>query len=321
MADTKPTEPFPIFRIAGRYLLFDVNVVTYIRREHHICGVLIGNIPLASQQNVFSGIPLELMPEEARLLLEKRIAFVVDDVAAHDQMAHLDEDVRQSFVSDIEVKKIASAKAARQQAELRKAIHFEKIEKSKRLRSEKNKDTKQAVVLDGESKNDTTDSDDLLFGPLESSALVEASKPALSNRTSMTGIVDRPLVPHNYTPTTSYPPLVATSDGTSQDIPEATSSYFLFAYLHSKGFFMSPGLRFGCQFVAYPGDPLRYHSHFLSTSKDWDEPIDLIDIVGGGRLGTGVKKGYLLGGLEPSNDQEAGKESNVRTFCFEWAAM
>jgi len=47
---------------------------------------------------------------------------------------------------------------------------------------------------------------------------------------------------------------------------------------------MTPGLRFGCHYTVYPGDPLRFHSHFLATGADWDEEFDLLDIVGGGRL-------------------------------------
>jgi tRNA-splicing endonuclease subunit Sen34 len=82
---------------------------------------------------------------------------------------------------------------------------------------------------------------------------------------------------------------------------------------------MTPGLRFGCQYTAYPGDPLRYHSHFLAASKGWDEPFDLLDILGGGRLGTRVKKGYLLGGVEPPSGQD--EEAKVRTYCIEWVAM
>ncbi len=31
---------------------------------------------------------------------------------------------------------------------------------------------------------------------------------------------------------------------------------------------------------------------------DWEEEFDLLDLIGGGRLGTGVKKGWLIGGLE-----------------------
>ena len=71
-----------------------------------------------------------------------------------------------------------------------------------------------------------------------------------------------------------------------------------------------PGLRFGCHYSVYPGDPLRYHSHFLTTGLGWDEEFDLLDIVGGGRLGTGVKKAYLIGG-EVTGGKEAEDSSKV----------
>lgn len=62
-----------------------------------------------------------------------------------------------------------------------------------------------------------------------------------------------------------------------------------------------------------------------------------MDIVGGGRLGTGVKKGFLVGGLvvddeverrEKEEREEKGEgnekrqeEDKVRTWSLEWAAM
>ena len=95
---------------------------------------------------------------------------------------------------------------------------------------------------------------------------------------------------------------------------------------------MAPGLRFGCQYMAYPGDPLRFHSHFLCNGMDWDQEFDLQDLVGGGRLGTGVKKGYLIGGqvkagsaVADVNGQSAPQSEEekdiVRTFCIEWGGM
>jgi len=88
---------------------------------------------------------------------------------------------------------------------------------------------------------------------------------------------------------------------------------------------MSPGLRFGCQYCVYPGDPLRFHSHFLAVGAEWDEEMDLLTLVGGGRLGTGVKKGFLLGGVERRVDESEEGEmrdgEGVRCFCVEWGGM
>lgn len=93
------------------------------------------------------------------------------------------------------------------------------------------------------------------------------------------------------------------------------TSYPLYKHLHANSYFLSPGLRFGCQFMAYPGDPLRFHSHFVVTGMGWDEEIEMRDIVGGGRLGTGVKKAWMVGGED--ND----KLGTVRTFCVEWGGF
>ena len=69
-------------------------------------------------------------------------------------------------------------------------------------------------------------------------------------------------------------------------------------------------------------------------SAEWDEEIDLLDLVGGGRLGTGVKKGWLIGGVEKKEQVGEGAEgvgegarkgvdggAGVRTFCIEWGGM
>lgn len=124
------------------------------------------------------------------------------------------------------------------------------------------------------------------------------------------------------TPTTSYPPLIS-QPSSGEKVPDVPASYPLFRHLHEKSYFLAPGLRFGCQYTAYPGDPLRYHSHFLCKGLEWDDEFDLLELIGGGRLGTGVKKGFLLGGEDPKTKSTStqDEEDGVRTFCIEWAGM
>lgn len=307
--EVAPDLPIPISLIGGRYLLFSIDAVTYLRREHHICGVLIGSIPQVPQQNVFLGLPLELMPEETRLLVEKRLAYVVDDAVAHQKgLMNASVQKRREYVKKLQD---IGRLAANFQAEVKEQSRVKALSKYRSAA------TKESATKDVSPEEDQMTSipeiaqEDSLF------ALPSSTEPASADplRISTFGI----------TPATSASLLTPPPSPSEHKLPEVPESYPLFQHLHSKGYFTSPGLRFGCQYAVYPGDPLRFHSHFLASHVGWDEELDLMDLVGGGRLGTGVKKGYLIGGLEEKkknkqDDVDAGTET-VRTFSIEWAGM
>ncbi|KAF2772715.1 SEN34 subunit of tRNA-splicing endonuclease [Teratosphaeria nubilosa] len=356
------SEPFPIFKLAHRYLLYDVDTISYIRARYNIAGVLIGGLPQAPQQNVFSGIPLELMPEEARLLVEKGVAHIVDDTKAHkegflgdglgegEKRAYRESLRRQgtAAVKQVEKRKQESSKAA-----LSKKLGVsdwndipEDMFQPSRASTKKKKGRREPGDVSGASTPRIEEGEESLFGAGGS------SRPPLSLQTINASTASPP--PYGVTPATSYPPLSAqppsgppgsseaseldlgklhTIGSSAQALPEVPPSYPLFKHLHEKDYFMTPGLRFGCQYTAYPGDPLRFHSHFLANGMEWDEEFSLLDVVGGGRLGTGVKKGFLIGGEEErkpntTNGEANGgdhdddtSDGNVRAFCIEWAGM
>ena len=62
--------------LADKHFDFYADVAT-LRSAHRICGVLSGTLPNLTQQNVFLGLPLVLMPEEFVLLVEKRASSLV----------------------------------------------------------------------------------------------------------------------------------------------------------------------------------------------------------------------------------------------------
>ena len=339
-----PNIPFVISKISSkveRYFLYDINVITWLRKFHHILGVLIGTLPQIPQQNVFLGLPLELMPEEARLLSEKGLAYIVDDMQWHQlglqcTSSSQKEAFRRSLARD--------AREAAKAFERRKLSNAEQARKKHKL----NNLPKQPLFEEAsthEAPAANIDDTELLF---ESPDLDRAS--SLSDSMSVLNVQDQWAI----TPSTSYPPLPTPPLDLQTPSPNVRlSPYALFKHLHDLDYYMAPGLRFGCHFLVYPGDPLRYHSHFLAIGVDWDDEIDLLDIIGGGRLGTGVKKGWLLGGVEgeregssrlecdisvsPSTDPGGPKDMEkqqgsqqddivdyamrVRTFCIEWGGM
>ncbi|KAK9449879.1 uncharacterized protein V1518DRAFT_414957 [Limtongia smithiae] len=240
----------------GEFLVFDLGAVKFLREEHRITGILTGTLSTVPQQNVFLGLPLQLLPEEATLLVQMGIAVLVDNSATH------------------------------------------------------------ATLL----KDNLEDSD---IDPGSGIAKLEAAVTA-----PQTGAL------FFSTPTLSPSTLAKTylPDFTLSKIA-SSAKFQTYKYLHSHGYFVSPGLRFGADFMAYPGDPLRYHSHYLVRSLDWDEEFSLIDLVGSGRLGTGVKKAWMVGGrVPPSSRRQVSDDGEIEViegeefpdfapYCIEWAGF
>lgn len=301
-------EPFPIFLVGGRYTLYDINTVSHARRNHNITGVLIGGLPQAPQQNVFLGIPLELMPEEARLLVEKGVSYIVDDSAAHKHafvQGNLSKEEKEKFTRSLKRQGTEATRVQSKSAEDRKVAALKKIAAKNAAKQVDRSEAAAAESVAGE------DDDSLFSGPAPSIApSIAPSEASLASSSAASSM--------KITPTTSHPPLSSVPSSSPLSLPQVPASYPLFQHLHAKGYFMAPGIRFGCRYTAYPGDPLRFHSHFLCDGMDWDEEFDLLRLVGGGRLGTGVKKGFLIGGTEKKDDET---EEDVRTFCIEWAGM
>jgi len=305
------TEPIPISLIAGRYLLFDINVVTYLRRTHHICGVLIGSIPQIPQQNVFLGLPVELLQEEAKWLVDHRVAYVVDDAAWHRQkLSSLQGPDRKKYLESLRTEGHKARKSAEDESQKRTERG---LAKQALLRREKTLPIARSTIEEPKSEEmgeDITgdDPDTSLFDSAQSGSAVASPSSPLAD-------------PYPVTSTTSHAPLVPSSNVGQHLIP-AAQSYPLFAHLHAREYFITPGLRFGCDYTVYPGDPLRFHSHFLAVGYGWDQEIPLLDLIGGGRLGTGVKKGFLIGGQDhKDHTAQDGKAGRVRTFCIEWGGM
>lgn len=293
-----------ISKIGGQYLIFDVKDVARIRRNHSICAILVGTTPQAPTQNIFTSLPLELKPEEARLLVEKDAAFIEDDYTAHVTQLR-DPAARKAYADTLRSQREA-LKAA--QAE---GMAARKAQSSKARANQERKGGKGAKKRNEASASGET----ATAKPLDpEESLFDAPPPPAQTPSSKQPRVDNPV----FTPTTSAGLL---DPGTHTEEPEQTSKSALQSHLNAKNYFMTPGLRFGGHFSAYPGDPFRYHAHFMATSYDWDEPIGILDLVGGGRLATGVKKGFLFGAEKPGEGSGDVEGKNVRAFTLEWAAI
>ncbi|KAK4151357.1 PAXNEB-domain-containing protein [Chaetomidium leptoderma] len=298
-----------ISRVAGRYLVFDIDDVVYIRRHHGICAVLTGTMPQNPTQNLFLGLPVELHAEEAKLLVDKGVGYIGDELTDHlSQLSSMDESTRKAYLQHL-----------RQQRRNAQQV----FEEARAKVQAKHQGKRKAAIAKAKPAAPTSSS--------EASAVTESDSlfapPSPSDKEKPTQPPNLPSI----TPTTSYPlfPTPPSPVTTTMEIPPSSSSYPLYKYLNSRGYYTTPGLRFGGDYSVYPGDPFRYHAHYLANSYGWDEEVAMLDLVTSGRLGTAVKKGFLFGAEQPpppspvvdAGEGEGEGEGEVRVFCIEWAGM
>ncbi|KHJ35583.1 putative trna-splicing endonuclease subunit sen34 [Erysiphe necator] len=294
-------ELVPISLIGNRYLLFDVKSVMYLRRTYHICGTPIGTLPQIPQQNLFLGLPIELMKEEVEILTSRNIAYIVNDSTCHQERYGIKHDDDRSNYLE--------------------SLKFQGLNIHRFLEAEKRSRTEKALIKRVDSctnemrnniKNNLVDVNFIFDKLNQKSSNFQDNTGYLDDKNTYTDSVIVYKNCHAITPTTSYVP-IPSQKSTHMPVP-LPRSYALYKHLHESGYFILPGLRFGCHYNVYPGDPLRFHSHFIAVGYDWDQSIPTFDIIGGGRLGTAVKKGFLIGGLKTETNE-------VRTFAIEWAGM
>ena len=63
-----------------------------------------------------------------------------------------------------------------------------------------------------------------------------------------------------------------------------------------------------------PGDPLRFHAHFIAVCVALDEQLPLVDVLAVARLGSNVKKTVLL--CSPG-----GPAAPVHYTSLQWSGM
>ncbi|EEQ35910.1 hypothetical protein CLUG_00033 [Clavispora lusitaniae ATCC 42720] len=122
------------------------------------------------------------------------------------------------------------------------------------------------------------------------------------------------------------PAVLSNSDflAMQQVAPDFAAKFSAFCYLRNLDYYLMPGLRFGGVFVAYPGDPLKFHSHLIVKVLAPGQKIDLLELVTSGRLATAVKKAWVLMDEKPQVQKKEpllDTQGNTRAFSIEWAGF
>lgn len=321
------TGKIEISRLAdGSFCIFKLHDAQRARRDHHVLGTLIGSLPQAPQQNTFMGLPLRLSTEEAAFLVASGAATVRDNSSSLN--ASFDQ-VSKSDVDRFWEKRATDAACQRRQNEI------ENFERRRRFLEQNGLIDKVQSSVEMPDKMQFN-IDKPVVGQSDSCARTSVILP---DGTDLLAGRNAENPQHNEMSTAAS---FAVSNSYTGPLYVNRTRLAVFSELVRRGYYLNSGLKFGCDFLAYPGDPLRFHSHLQVKIVGWKEPIKLQELISGGRLGTTVKKCWLIASAvdpnDPVNFQEDIHTRNLnvngkpvtepcsnnlraRFACVEWAAF
>lgn len=262
------------------------------------------------------------MPEEVVLLVQNEAAVLVDDAHAHDipqpGEKQLWENERIAMIQHQLVQK-AKAKEDEGMSPNNKSMSEAAIRK--RQEREQRKADAAAVAASQKAKDE-----DLSVFTAEAAS---SGVPAVENESAKAD--PGPSQPYAITiPTSSNSVSWYRSDAHAfhtLDAARETGIWFypsnveerarcgVFRALWEKDYYLGCGIKFGGEYLVYPGDPLRYHSHFAATVHTSPEsPLRPMEIVAHGRLGTATKKAHLLCTWDD-------KTKSVDILSIEWSGF
>ena len=278
-------------------LVFDVDNIKKLRALG-ICGILTGTLPTATQQNIFLSVPLRLMPEEAMwLYINGHAHFQAMPGPTSAMIDRLLQESRDGIYRTAEERLAQSFALQREYKLEQQRLKLQQLGINKATAAKSDKDNAR------EAKEMKLMEASLFIETPSRSSLI----PDIHERfgDSQPGI-DRLLC-------------ILIAQFSNWD------NYLLFQALKNEGYVLSPGARFGGKYIAYPGDPLRFHSHLVirDALHYKNEPIDFLELAAGARLGTTVKKLWVIGAptKESGCDKELISQDFVSFYSVEWAGF
>eukprot|EP00079_Xenopus_tropicalis_P010299 XP_002935038.2 PREDICTED: tRNA-splicing endonuclease subunit Sen34 [Xenopus tropicalis] len=285
-----------IHLLEGKAFVWKADDVQMIREQHGLVGNLVGALVRKPRQNSRLGLPLQLMPEEVRLLVEIGAAVLVRGLSGegkiHKEVA-LEVESAESSPSPNDVND------EQPETEAYDKYLNESYKEQRKLALEDKRRTLESLadrIAEGRSRrkrqrSDQEDATESSFqGPIKELQNLEETfqfpKEAM--------MVHLPTAHPSCGDTEEVDMCQASVHWPYAGQKEHEVRYKVFKSLWQKGYFLTSGSKFGGDFLVYPGDPMRFHAHFIAICFPYKEEIPLSDIVTAGRLGTNVKKTVLL---------------------------
>ncbi|XP_015269919.1 PREDICTED: tRNA-splicing endonuclease subunit Sen34 [Gekko japonicus] len=279
--------------LEGKAFVWNSGDAQRIREEHRIVGTLVGALPRKPRQNMRLGLPLQLLPEEARLLAEKGVATFLKTPTSQPLADDAGQDP--SLLEAVAAYQKEQEESYREQVRLageqRQALMGTLAEHIAQGRAKK----RQQKGEEAEPPSKPADSEPSFVFPREA---MMVQLPTERTQRGQEEKVDWRL------PSKEWP---------YSGQPEHEMRYHVFQNLWERGYYITSGSKFGGDFLVYPGDPMRFHAHYIALCVPQDAPLSLCDIISVGRLGTNVKKTVLLCSVD--------QDGTVAYTSLQWSGM
>ncbi|XP_028395958.1 tRNA-splicing endonuclease subunit Sen34-like [Dendronephthya gigantea] len=309
-----------LFLSNNQVLVWDKETVMTLRKQHHIVGALVGSLPSKPRQNLIFSLPLILLPEEAKLLLDKNIAKMVEsqETSPSQETVRKFQDEREANMQeqmerlqDLKQQKLADfadiIEEGREKGSRKRKRSSKDYGRKQRLVENEQKQSFESKITTNTVEQSETHTSDSIMQSLDTSGLLECTVDFLrqerseegSDGTNKANLQDSTLVCVD-----TKAKHIQTKD-INWKFPETEIErirYKVFSDLWEKGYFITNGNKFGGDYLVYPGDPLRFHSHFIVKVLPWGERFTGLDLICVGRLGSTVKKTSVLASVDESGN-------------------
>ncbi|XP_076850522.1 tRNA-splicing endonuclease subunit Sen34 [Brachyhypopomus gauderio] len=263
------------------------------REEFGVIGTLVGSLPRQPRQNTRLGRPLEILQEEARLLLETGQATALQHPDKGNEVSESEE----SHQNAVQLYQASLDCSYEEQCTLaledKKAVLHRVM--SEKQNSHSGNDGAERAVRQR-------------LCSLKKSFTFPRSAMAIQLYTAHAGFSHCP----------EELGFLAADWPAPRD-KRSDARFQVYKDLRRRGFYLTTAGKFGGDYLVYPGDPLRFHAHFIALCMPLDEPSPISDILAIARLGSNVKKTVLL--CSPRDPSDGHAEGDVVYSSLQWSGM
>ncbi|KAG7670295.1 hypothetical protein KSW81_002861 [Nannochloris sp. 'desiccata'] len=249
-------DPVQIHILQGVGYIWNADDALYLRKTCGLIGAMVGGVAAFKQQNAVHGLPLQLYPEEVTLAVEEGWAVLCGPVAGDPTTTGND-----NAHGSKNKKRKSAGRRYHYNVEEDEEEDFDNDGEDGYYYQHHGDDNDED---EAEKKKNTAPWQDALAKGTPFEIPTTAEEALLAQAGGGGGGGDKNTINTNTTNDSNSEKVIKRADvhWTFPSTKEQRDCYLTFKDLHSRGFRVTGGSKFGSDYLLYPGDPTLYHAQF-----------------------------------------------------------